>query len=562
MFDKFADSLRTYTPKISQQPWWRVAIEAVVLAGILLVLHLPYYSQPTFLDEFDNMIGGNVVAHGGAIYVDYLSQHTPVAYWISALGHLVGAEYFGGQRLFGFAVFSVLLAALYARNARQFGRVPLIIVVVLVSTMHFYNPELSYTVLSDNYQAIMCLFLLFEVVGMGIRRDTSLHRWIIMGVASAFSFGVAFVSAYFIAGAVVTAAVLTIVNARRDLRGVGAWARFVALRAGVFLAPFAVLVGVLWATGGLAGAYEQAYVLNRTAYANYLGGFGSSVVTPLYAGFQEIWLHLIGVPQTFQVNPVAGFREGIALAALIVLTAILIRLRPVLGVGIVWMASLSATRGWTGFHAQPLWAFMIGVLGILVCFTLVALKTRARPVLVPRIGAVLLSAAIVLATVPYVVTTYDSRATFMDPIAFPNPNRTEVIRTLVPEAGVYGELGVNNAYDFVVTRRMPAGGFSGVVPWFSDMMDDEMAERLRADDPILIFSDESNDVWGFNVIDNAPALEEVIDEGYTRVDLSELGVPEGVYIRTDALEQSLNDLRKVFPGVALGVYRGSAEADR
>jgi hypothetical protein len=560
VLEKFADDLRLYTPRIARQPWWRLAVEAVVLAGIFFVLHLAYYSQPTFLDEFDNMIGGNVVAHGGAIYVDYLSQHTPIAYWLSGLGHLFGAEFFGGQRLFGFLLFSVLLATLYARNARQFGRIPLIVVGVLVSTMHFYNPELSYTVLSDNYQALMGLFLLFEVVGLAIRRDRSLQRWIVIGLVSAFSFGVAFVSIYFIAGAVLTAATLSVIDARRTVRGFAAWAGFVGARAGVFLAPFVVLIGAVWATGALAGAYEQAYVLNRTAYAEYLGGFGSSVVEPLYYGFTEIWSHLTEIPQTFEMYPVAAIREIIALAVLAVATVIFVRLRPVLGIGVLWMASLVATRGWNGFHAQPLWAFMIGLLGILVFLTIAALRSENARRVGPRVGAALLSAVVVIANVPYAVEVYDSRSTLTTPVLFPNPNRSEVIRTLVPEGGSYGELGINNAYDFVVTGRLPAGGFSGVVPWFSDMMDDEMASKLSADDPILIFSDESNDVWGFNVIENAPALAEVIDEGYTRIDLSEIGVQEGVFIRTDALESSLRDLRVVFPGTKIGVYEGAGDS--
>ena len=560
MLEKFADDLRLYTPRIARQSWWRLAAEAVVLAGILFILHLPYYSQPTFLDEFDNMIGGNVVAHGGAVYVDFLSQHTPVAYWISALGHLVGAEFFGGQRLFGFAVFSILLAALYARNARQFGRLPLAVVVVMVATMHFYNPDFSYTVLSDNYQAIMVLFLLFEVVGMGIRRDIALHRWVVIGLASAFSFGVAFVSVYFIAGTVLTAVAVSLLNARRGLRGAGAWFRFVGARAGVFLAPFALLIGIIWATGALAGAYEQAYALNRTAYPLYTGGFGTSVVAPFYSGFPVMWAHLVGVPQTFATYPVAAVREVIAFGVLLVATVMLTRIRPVLGIGIFWLAGLSATRGWNGFHAQPLWAFMIGLLGILAFFVLVALKTRRRPALLPRVGAVVLSAIIVVSAVPYLVTTFDSRRTLLDPVLFPNTNRSEVIRTLVPEDGSYGELGIVNAYDFVVTRRLPAGGFAGVVPWFSDVMDDEMASRLSADDPTLIFSDESNEVWGFNVLENAPALAEVIEEGYTRVDLSAIDVSEGVFIRNDALEDSLRRLRDAFPGAEIGVYEGAADS--
>lgn len=552
MFEKFADGLKNYSPQAARHPWWRLTLESVGLAIALLVLHLPYWSQPTFLDEFDNMIGGNVVAHGGAIYVDYLSQHTPVAYWISGLGQVLGAEYFGGQRLFGFAVFAVLLAGLYARNVRQFGRVPLLVVVTLVSTMHFYNPELSYTVLSDNYQAIMCLYLLFEVVGLGVRRDISLQRWVVIGLASAFAFGVAFVSIYFVAGAVLTAAVLTVIDARRILHGVGAWVRFVGARAVVFIAPFLLIIAVLVATGALLGAYEQAYVLNRTYYPLYLAfGLGSSVATPLYSGLVDIFQHVVWMPGLFASSPIAAIRELIALVVLGGVVVVFARVRIVLGVGLLWMASLVATRGWNGFHAQPLWAFMIGCLGLLVWCTAVAWRSTSRPRVPVLIAVGTLGIVTLVATLPYVATVYQSRHSLMTPVAFPNTNRSELIRTLVPEGGKYGELSINNAYDFVVTRRMPAGGFAGVVPWFSDMIDDEMADRLSVDNPVLVFSDEDNDVWGFNILENAPALASVIEQDYSRIDVTSIGVNEGVYIRTDALDDAIAQLENAFPGAEI-----------
>jgi hypothetical protein len=507
------------------------------------------------------MIGGNVVAHGGSVYVDYVSQHTPVAYWISAIGHLLGAEHFGGQRLFGFGVFALLLALLYLRNARVFGRIPLLVVVILVPMMHFYNPDLSYTVLSDNYQAIMGLFILFEVVAIGVFRDKSLHRWIVLGVASAFMFGVAFVSAYYIAGAVLTAAVLSVLNARPTLRGARPWTVYVLTRAGVFLAPFALLIGAIAATGALLDAFQQAYVLNRSYYSLYVAeGLGSDVLQPAYIGLWNIVTHLASLGDVYRlISPIAAIRELIGIGIILSTAVLFGRSRVVLGIGVLWMGSLTATRGWNGFHAQPLWMFVIGCLGLLIWCVIALLRTSEGHRVVLRIATALLGSVVVLAAVPYAVNAYLGRDTMFTPLVFPNPTRTSVITTLVPEGGKYAELGINNAYDFVVTRRLPAGAFPGVVPWFSDMMDDEMADRLLTDDPVLIFSDESNDVWGFNVIENAPALADVIREGYTRIDLSPIGIAEGVYIRNDALDESLQKLSREF-STELTVHQ-SATAD-
>lgn len=557
MLGRIATRLQDYTPTTARLPWWRIAAEGAILALILWVLFLPYYSQMTFLDEFDNMIGGNVVAHGGAIYIDFLSQHTPGAYWISALGHLVGAEHFGGQRLFGYAVFAVLLAGLYARNVRRFGRVPMLVVAVLVPMMHWYNPELSYAVLSDNYQAIAVLYLLFEVVAIGVFRLRALTSWITLGLAGAFAVSVAFVSIYVVAGAYIVAALLTILDVRKRLRGVGEWVRFVGMRTLVVVAPYVVVVLVIAATGALGAAYEQAYVLNRTYYSLYLAqGLGSDAIAPLYAGFFEIFFHITGLPTLFSVTETFAVRELMFFLFLAACAILFGRIRPVLGIGLLWMASMSATRGWDGFHAQPLWSFALGLLGLLTWVAIVAWGPSLRPRSIPAtIGSVVVAGSIVAATLPYLTGVYAARDTLTTPVVFPAPERSALIETLVPDGGTYGEMSINNAYDFVVTRRMPAGGFAGVVPWFSDALDETMAAKLVEDDPVLIFADDDNDVWGFDVNANAPALMAVIADGYTRIDTTTLGVSGGVYIRNDAVNASLEQINEAFPGSSVSTYR-------
>lgn len=534
--------------RTTQLAAWRVALESTVVTSAAFILLLAYFSQRTFLDEFDNMIGGNVVAHGGAIYVDFLSQHTPLAYWISALGHLFGAEYFGGQRIWGYFVFAILLGAIYARNVRSFGRVPLLVVALGVPMLHAFNPELSYAVLSDNYQAIAYVAIIFDVVAIGLLREHRLSRWVSFGLASALAIGVAFVAVYFVAGALVVTSVLVVVDQRSQISGWRRWLTFVSTRAGVFVAPFALLLAALAATGALRGAYEQAFVLNREYYSKYLLGFGSDAISPLYTGFFDFASRFGSLPGLYQTDGLIALRNSLAFAVLVAAIVVFTRLRLGLGLGLLWMAALCATRGWDGFHAQPFWAFIMTCVGLLAWITLGTLRNPEPARRWTGVSAaVALGLLALVVALPYARMVWDIRSSLTTPVAFPNPARTQVIKAIVPEGESYGELNVNNAYDFVVTRRLPAGGFAGVVPWFGDMLDTQMAAKLSADNPVLIFNDPQNDVWGYTVADHIPDVLDVVRDHYTEVDMSDIGLGPGTFLRNDALLTALSELQTTFP---------------
>ncbi|GAA4060590.1 hypothetical protein GCM10023065_08300 [Microbacterium laevaniformans] len=525
--------------------------------AVTLAIHLTYLSRPTFLDEMDNMIGGNVVAQGGAVYTDFFSQHMPMAYWLSGVGYAVGFTSFTTQRFFVYAIFALLLALLYARNVRVFGRIPMLVVVVLVPMMHDANPELSYTVLSDNYQALFGLYLLFEVITMGLRRDSSLRRWAMIATAAALSFSVAFVSVYYSAAVIVCAALLSVLNDRHRLTGARAWFRFVGLRALVTVVPFLLLVVSIALTGALHDAYRQAYVLNRTYYPQYLAdGFGANPLEPFFGGLTAIATQTFtarGLTETFSRELVYQF----AFLVVFLLTCVFVCfVRPVLGVCIFWMGSLTATRGWSGFHSQPLWAFFVGTAGLMVWLVIAWASQRSTAEARPK-GARVMVASLVVAAIasvgsyPFARTTYENRDQLLTRVVFPNPDRTALIEALVPPGEAYGELNINNVYDFVLTRRLPAGGISGVTPWFGDMFDEEMTNRVKSDPPVLFFSDEENLVWGHVVADHIPLLQAYLKENYTPVSVNAPAVSQGIFIRNDDVQRVLPLLQQRFPGTNL-----------
>jgi hypothetical protein len=162
--------------------------------------------------------------------------------------------------------------------------------------------------------------------------------------------------------------------------------------------------------------------------------------------------------------------------------------------------------------------------------------------------SVIVVVGLVLSAGPYVVEVYNKRDSLGTPSPFPDQTKTRVIEILVPEGGAYAELGIQHAHHFVTTRRLPAGGFAGVVPWFSDMLDKEMTDKLREDNPVLVFSEPDAKVWGERIDAHGPLLFAYINANYQRIDMQSLGMGDGVFIRKDAVAGVIDQVRRSFPG--------------
>lgn len=87
----------------------------ITLSLLLLILLLAAAPLHFFVDEPDNFIGGKVIAQGGALYVDYWSHHTPLAYQLSAVFYKAGArEYVHFRLMYAVALwlFSIAITTL------------------------------------------------------------------------------------------------------------------------------------------------------------------------------------------------------------------------------------------------------------------------------------------------------------------------------------------------------------------------------------------------------------------------------------------------------------------
>ena len=547
--------------KFSETKIWVRLLESTTVGLIFFALYWPYLSQPAFLDEIDNMLGGNVVNGGGLIYVDYLSQHTPLAYWISAAGYELGFDSFLKQRFFGYLIFALVVAFIYFRNAPRFGRLPLIAFAILSATIPFANPEVSYTVISDQYQALFMAAIAFETIYIGLSRHDSRGTWIVIGTGSALAVGVAFVTIYFVAVAIFCALVVSWLNSRAATNPIPIRTRIweLVIRLLIVAGAFSVLIlAPLALTNTLPAAFEQAYLLNRNYYAKYLKGFGDSVLAPLLDGVREPLVHAWHLPQLISSNPMLGFREFASLAIVLVAAVFMFYLRPIAGISFVLMFLFAGTRGWYGAHAQSLWIFFVVSFVLLPTVIQSARNKRLqksgfigvdqdhqRPL--SRIALYSAWAVMgILATMPYVTQISEQGSSILKPASLTHTDRSNLIESLVPPNETYGETSVWSVADLVITRRWPAGGFAGVVPWFADAMENDMVSKLEKDNPRIIFHSTATEVWGVNIASHAQLLDTYVQSHYTPVQVTFLSPEDTLWIRNDILPESLAIIRELF----------------
>ena len=107
--------IRTQFSSLSQET------QLTIFFVFFMIISSIYFTQPTFIDELDNIVNGNFISKGKLPYKDFFSQHTPLVYIISGIGHILWADSVFLQRLFFYAIFSAAFCFLIKRHGKILG---------------------------------------------------------------------------------------------------------------------------------------------------------------------------------------------------------------------------------------------------------------------------------------------------------------------------------------------------------------------------------------------------------------------------------------------------------
>ena len=442
-----------------------------------MLISLIYSVQPTFVDELDNMVNGKFIAVGKIPYKDFFSQHTPLAYYISGFGHIIGANSVFLQRIFVYCLFSIAFCYLIKRYRGLFGVAAPFTTGVIYLTSHPSNPDLSYTFLSDQVQAIAYIFILFELFLIHRRRSIQTSSVWIMSLAGFISIGVAFISIYFVTISFVIFFCLFfwIYRVGLNVNPVGTLKKL-GFTLSALISPYIFFGLYFLLTGGLLDLYQQSYLVNRNVYSKYIGGFGADPISPLLNAPKTFWFYTVNSWNQIDVLNLLSLRNFENFFFIYLLIVILIFYRfPFFALGFAFLIALSVQRGVSGFHGQPFWALAAAATGLV-------LFDRVLGVFPTTFNLKKYFSGLVIAIVLAVITFFG----YFNLLASPFPPGsihpfkstetlyTKIVKTLVPRGGNFGDTSLN-IYGYISTDRLPSTGATGIVPWMTDMFENDFS---------------------------------------------------------------------------------------
>lgn len=522
---------------------WKQPGLYVLLFALFMLILMPNLSVHGywFTDEADNALAGMAIADGRLIYVDYLSQHMPLLYYICALFRLLGATAMIHYRIMFYVLLALMWTCFFGRNRRQFGAVA----ALTVPLFFFFNMYAEYAsfVLSEHLQAWGMAVLFFEFRRFYEKRTFGLTEGLWVALAVFASFGCAFVSVFPIA--LVAASVLVL----EIFRGIKNKERFLitAGRIGRRYAPVAAAVLVLLVllflpqilTGHLYDAYYGAYYVNRTYYAAYQqGGYGSSIISSV---LQPFVLYVRTFRDVARVFYQSGDLLRIFLCYGVNLIYIVWGLRGKKGLLLVELLFLilCGSRGFGyDFHALPYFAVTMCQLGLMTQDVWNRWRGRTvGPLLWKYVSGMM--AVVLLAGLGY---PYGKNLKYWR--GFTGRWQTQVegstregasvgaIRALTEEDETVILASVN-LYLLVYAQRHPVAAVTGV-PWMYDAYKEETLEQLYEEMPRVAVYDDEYVIWDHPIQEYAPEFTEFMEKNYVLLDEEY----EDLYVRADYYEEA------------------------
>ncbi len=502
-------------------------VSPIAVGVLMFLLLLTFWRQPWFAsDEAEIFMHGQAIAQGELLYEGTGSQHMPVMYYIAAFFSLIGARTITGFRIYFYLLTAILWALMFHRYKNRWGSLALILYPLLYIFVTAHIDWTATCILSDQYQAIGMVILLFEFMEFNETRSFKISNCCMISLAIFLSFGSAFVAAFAICIIVCTVLALDIWGRIKSRTGVwkeigGFFKQFWKVVLIVAL-PFALLVLYFLATGTLDDFINWAYVLNRTVYVNYTGGYGSDIFWGFFGGvFHYYYLFTFGALSAKQVL-------GLALLLCSVGWIIYIAKRGngsvIRVLGIILFMVACATRGLLDFHGTPAVAVLCAMSG---CFLGKFFPWKNVKKTMLRFTAFVF--VILFLVAPYVgvflygcVTVFDARDV--------QENSTAWCLDIITDRGERVGFGLLNCDIMVLAGVRPATVQGGSVPWFWDYAGDETMEELQNDPPRAYLCSITHEVWGHKITDYAPELIVFLQENYTS--LEAVGQPD-LWVRND-----------------------------
>ena len=494
----------------------------MIVGAITFAVLCTFAVGVSFTDEYDNMRGGMVIANGGVLYRDYITQHTPVVYHLCSVFVLFGAGSVEQIRLLYFIFECIIWGFIYYRHSEFFGKKKMVLLPILESIciVSLISPQ-GYQVLSDGFEGLMFTILLLEFLRYLKDHELGWDRSIIVSICIWGSVGAAFVSAYALIFLVLIFIVLEAAYLSKNKVPVKKIIiRYCKLIIALAIPPIAAVI-YFKANHALGAAFDQFYTFNREIYPQYQYGLGGNIIQPFVNAVQNFFEI---IANNFN-SIVAATATNVTILQLVIVglaVGIIIKLlekkQYIVGLSLGLMMVFSATRGY-GFHGLAAWYIAILIIVLYIDLFADMAKKIGRPLLV--IFALILASTFFIAVGNNILqempSITDTESGVID-ITEKDENKDIFLDAFC----------CDSLYLFYKNRK-PVNPAVYMLPWYMDKYEKLDVNALLEKQPRVVVYNEDRDTWGmthYTVI-----FDNVLKQYYTR--LGDEGWEYKVWIRNE-----------------------------
>lgn len=507
--------------------------------GIFLIyffLQLIFLNDGYFqTDEQDVMQGGKAIARGFLLYKDFLSQHMPVSYYISAFFELLGAHSILMQRLYFYLFYALMWTVIYKRYNRVVRKEVLflypICFICMVGTYMFGT-----TILSEHLAGIGFVILVLEYLKFLSEREICISNCIMISLSVLLTFGTIFVGAFgvfVIAVGVLAQEIVWWKQNRKKTKGFVIYLikKYYKL-ALIVAAPWVAYLIYLKLTRTLYLFYYSAYEVNRTIYPRY-GGYGSSIfgtILGMVAGIAQVFTSLLFPTEGWSADGLAQLL--VFILALVAIIRQFERKEILKGVTLILFVIALGTRGYFTYHGTQ----CVAIMCLLAVDVLVSdfIDNKSRFMGHGQEYRFLVYAVILLLAVPYIRNI----GKFATLTLKESTDKEAKILSLITESDEPVWSGTTQNCMLMQADRAGLYNILGV-PWGLEAHGVRVLTEFGDTPPRVIAGlDRNYEVWGFELTGYGKEVLEYIDVRYTCYN------DTTIYIRNDYYEEATEILEE------------------
>ena len=488
-------------------------------------------------DEGDVFAGGMAIANGITLYKEYLSQHMPFSYFVSAVFWLFGADSVYSQRICFYLLYASFWLLIVRRYASHFTYCALVLSFLLYVSF-IGQISLGTQILSEHLALIGYVILFAEFVRYSDSEKSKfgLNESLLISFSILCTFGTTFVSAFgllpIIIGFLVVFINKQLSHASKPLlfgQIIANGFRDCKILISIVLLPWVAFLIYCLFTDSLKDCIYWSYDFNREIYSKYLRGYGTSITSVLrgtISGYFSFFTSTVNSILSAKINFIEFTKFLVYIFSLMYVIQNIVNKKYLLAFISIFMIIFTGTRGMFNFHSTPQLMLMCMMSSLFLITIYKNSKENFPKLLVVFTFLVLF--------IPY-LSGFSSYPSFKPKHNTPH-DISCYIRAITNKDDNVWEFALATNKVIFDSGRVPVYQFAAT-PWMWDATGMKAIEKHKNNLPKVILYNENQDVWGHKIADYAPGLSKFMAENYTRYKEKEF-----MYIRKDYYPTALSIL--------------------